>query len=351
MEDKHIDIQPRMGDSVVYIPVTFEHVATRKEDTTQRIIWSLVISILAIGISILMAIDDNKELIPKISGIFITLSVSLLIIRFIIIKERYYIGITKELESNDYVFDSRIYWHIYDTSEEYPYYTYYKNGDIALFVRLEKDVAVGMREENEYKHFEAVAEAYLRAGNSKIKIKYIDIMDSVGEDTRIDYLQSNLQRTKSRELRALYTAIFDSMSEILQKEYSSYDIYCFRLRGKEEELFSTTLDVIELLLQGNYISYTIMDNLEIRNLVEVLMNKEGFSVINANKLAKEVHSSRSITAIYTLDSQGNKKIYNKTTEEKIAEREVKEKERSLRKGKRTKINDFEISLDDEDNEI
>lgn len=341
------DMMPSKGQTTVTIPMTFDKKGGRQENTQQRIVWFIVVTVimLFILVAVITQSETVAEGIIKVSGV---LFVYQLASRKLVFREGYYKGCAKELEDNDYSYSSRTFWNIYAITDEYPYICYFKNGEIGMFVKLEKDVIVGDLEKLEYENYEAISEAFRILGNSKISYKYIDIMDSIGNDNRLDLIYENIEGSVSKQIKEIYTCVFENLKFNMKREYTSYDIYLFRARMNEDDFYYEVLRAIQQFLQGSYTSYTILKG-QLKDLSENIMNLEDFSVIDACKEIKNSRKVNGITIIHTEGYNGEKTIYNKTSEERALERGIKSREKSARKRLFT-LKDEEIDLSDEDDD-
>lgn len=345
--EKYDEMTPSKGKTTVTLPMTFDKKGGKNENTQQRILWFLIESIVALFILVVYILNSGITVRSVITSVVIIFAYQL-VARKLIFREGYYKGCAKELEENDYDYSSRTYWNIYDVSEEYPYICYFKNGEIGLFVRLEKDVIVGDLENLEYENYEAIGEAYRILGNSKIHFKYIDTMDSIGNDERLDLIYENIENSVSKKLKEVYTCIFENLEFDMQREYTSHDTFLFRARMNEEDFYYEVLRALQQFMQGSYTSYTILKG-ELKGLVENVMNFEDFSVIGACRDIKNSRKVNGISIIYTEDFNGERIVYNKTSEEKALERSIKSREKSARKKfKKKAIDDSEIIIGDDD---
>ena len=350
MNSEDIDMTPKIEDDTILIPVSFENRNTIKEKKSQKVLLGIAIWLVFIILSFINFMKDAKILNILIYEIII-LIIGVLLFEKFVIKKKYYIEVTEDLEKNNYNLNTEKYWGIYNTDSEYPYYKYFKNGDIGLLVRLEKGVPVGDITKEEFKHFNAISDALNLLGNTKIKATHIDLMDSVGKDDRLQELNDSLRNYKSQSLKKLYTSIYENLRKEMEREYASYDYYMFRLNGTEEELIYLVNELLRELLRGNYSSYTITDDIETRAAVESTFSLEGFSILEANKNTRNTELARDITSIYSLTYEGEKTVFNKTEKERkdeirIAQNEEIARDRVKKELKKKKIKDEEIDLDE-----
>lgn len=345
--DEIYDITPQKGSDYIYIPAQLESTqASKRENESQKVLFSIGLFTVAIIIIILLVINSELSLLAKILLSAIDLLVFTSLIRFFIIKERSLASKIKLLEENNYTFSTRVFWKIYRIDTNYPYICYFKNGEVGLFVRLEKDSTLGNEVEIKYNHFESVGEAYRKLANTKLKMRYIDVMDNVGDDNRFEYLYDILNKSNCSKLKEVYTEIYEHMKLEMKEQYVTQDIYLFKMRGSEKKLYSDTLEVLSLMLDGSYVSYTILDSVDIGELTKRIMNLDEFSVNQACKSTKEVSKVKNITPIYSITVDGERIEFGKTSEEKKVDLVIKERENKARKVKK-KVKEFDITLDED----
>lgn len=272
-------------------------------------------------------------------------------------REPYFKKKRNELIEKNYKFPYSTFWNIYEITESYPHICRYANGLKAIFVVFDKDVIVGREENNDYNHYEAIADAYLQMHKRGIDCMHIDYMDTVGKDDRVLSLFEMANGSENEDLKEILLRVFDNVEDIMQHSYASYDVYCFYYNGKDE-LFMDELEVVlDAFLEANYIRCRILNKEEIGELVKSIFNIEKFSVNYASeKLFSDLGGTNYLKPIW-IERGGERKILNKTREELEAEREVREAEANIRKSKKKVKNrtirrlreDTDIDLFEEEN--
>ena len=326
---------PEEDSYVVTIPITFDVNSKPQGLTNDKFILSAVFFAVWIALVIISFFVDT-EIISKILFDIGSFFVMMFIVRFLLLREGYFKSRRNDLVEKDYQYPYSQFWNIYEVDNAWPHICRFTNGLKAVFVRFDKDVIVGRESNNEYLHYEAISEAYMQMHKRGIECVHIDYMDTVGKDDRVNCLFKMANETENEELSDVLTRLFDNVSVMMQHSYASYDVYCFYYNGKED-LFLDELDVVlNEFMQANYISRTFLDKEEINELVKSIFNLRRFSVNYAcDKLFTDLGGSHYLTAIWV--ERGNeRKILNKTREEKAAEQEVRMEEKNLRKNKRKK---------------
>lgn len=326
---------PEEDSYVVTIPITFDVNSKPQGLTNDKFILSGVVFLLWIALFIISFFVE-AEIGSKILFDIGSFVVMMVIVRFLLLRESYFKSRRNELVEKDYQYPYSQFWNIYEVDNAYPHICRFANGLKAVFVRFDKDVVVGREENNEYMHYEAISEAYLQMHKRGIECVHIDYMDTVGKDDRVNCLFKMAEDTENQDLSEVLTRLFDNVSVIMEHSYASYDVYCFYYNGKED-LFLDELDVVLAeFMQANYINKVFLDKEEINELVKSVFNLRTFSVNYAcDKLFSDLGGTHYLTPIW-VERNDERKILNKTREEKAAEQEVRTEEKNLKKSRRRK---------------
>jgi len=338
-EEKRIPMRPKMGDDYIILPVTFDYSGGRKDSNKSSRMWA--IGVFIVGFIVGLGIILNKErffLINFVLGsVFIYLII--LIIRFFILKEGNLRLQEITLIDNDYKCSYQDFWGIYTVEEIYPHIVRFRSGKSGIFVRLAKDVVLGKYLDAEYKHEEAIGDAYnICGGSSNISIFHTDYMDNIGSDERLEESFVSLGTVKNPDLRDLLTDIYTYQKETMAKRVTTFDVYLFLWSGSDTLAWADVKKVLNCFMQANYRGYHILEEDDIRDFSKVLMNLGDFSSIDAMSNAFIMSDASGVNPIKLVHSTGTLDVLGKTLQEKRQERELKEKELALKKeeGKRRK---------------
>lgn len=322
-------MKPQKNSYTVRIPLTFDGVFRNKVLNKNRYFVSLSLFLFWILLSIFSLIFGEiivKLLFPPISFVILTL-----IIRFLILNEFYYAEKKQELEDNEYYYNTNTFWGIYEILPQYPYMCKYSNGLKSVFVLLEKDVVVGKDSDNEYNHYEAVAEVYRLVSKANIEMIHIDYMDTIGKDNRVSKLYDSVNETKNKDLKNLMTRIYDNVEQVMATTYASYDVYCFMSYGKEDLFWDEVQSILGVFRLANYKNVKLLNKQGIGELTKNLMNLEKFSV----NIAIEDLFSSNLATLYirpiSVENNGVVTKLNNTLEEINAIKNVNQTEREFRK--------------------
>jgi hypothetical protein len=325
-------MKPKKGSDIIQIPITFDSRGGGRAAMAAKPLWVFLIVVfwvLSSIIAIIVSTGAGAYLYPLIS--FFVLSY---IVRFVIIRERYFREKRKELIENDYMFQHNVFWNIYEISNRYPYIVQYANGLKGIFVALDKDVIVGKDDEYDFFHHEAIANAYQQMEKRGIECMHIDFMDTVGKDSRLASLFNQAERIENPDLRRVMLRKYDHIEYTMNRAYASYDVYCFYFTGRDDMFWDELQVVLEYFRQANYIRSRVLDRDAISILTKSMMNIEDFSVNRAcDNLFKEMHQVEYIRTLW-VEKDGEREVRNKSLEEIEEVRRVSKAEKDIKRKKK-----------------
>lgn len=322
-------MRPQLGDVNITLPITFDYSGGRKDKNKSAKLWSVILSVIGLIITIGILIG-NQRIYVKIPLAIVVVLAFMFVIRFLLLKESSKKENYKKLLANDYKLDYKTIWGIYRVEDAHPYYCRFRNGKSALYIRLNKDVILGKYAESEYQHYEAISDAYNLAGAGKVQMVHIDYMDNVGTDERLEESFISLEDVSNPDLKDLLTDIYGFQQSNMLRRVSTFDVYAFIWTGSDITAWNTISRILNCFLDANYRSYQILNERDLRELTKVVFNLNDFSVVDASSNVFETDESSSIVPISVEDVNGEVTILNKTSEEKKAEREAKRKESEAR---------------------
>lgn len=324
-------MRPKMGQTFITLPVTFDYSGGRNESDKTRIAWTVILGV--VGLIVCLGILFNKEGF-FLTNIIVTCIVFwgiLLFIRKILWKENKMKKEFLENQENDYERSTNDFFGIFAIQEVYPYVCRFRNGKSGVFIRLNKDVILGKYSESEFEHYEAIGDAYNLAGAGKVQLCHIDYMDNVGTDERLEQSFVDLSSVKQSALKDVLTDIFTYQQEQMMERVTTFDTYLFLWTGSDINAWNTIQNILSCFLDANYRSYHALDADDIRELCRVLYNLHDFSVIQAMSNAFAVESYNGVNAIKLINEDGSEEILGKTREQLDEERKLRIKEEEARK--------------------
>lgn len=343
-------MRPRLGQTVMVLPVTFDYSGGRKDTNKSLKLWGVVITF--IGILISFGVMFNKKgYVPLniLLGLGL-LYLIILIVRLCFLKEGNYRRTEIYNIDNDFKRDEKVFWGIYSMEDKHPNICRFRNGKSGIFVTLNKDVVLGKYSESEYEHYEAIADAYNICASSNIQMCHVDYMDNVGTDERLEESFFDLEDVSNPDLKDMLTDILTFQQEQMMERVTTFDTYVFLWNGVDSVAWSTIQRILSCFMQANYRSWHVLDMDDIRDFTKALVNLKEFSVMSAMSSSLNVDTSKGIVPIKIIHSDGSEEIINKTVAEKQEEERklMEEKEQAKQNKKKGKSKKEESLFKDND---
>lgn len=344
-------MRPRLGQTKLVLPVTFDYTGGRKDSQRTAKIWSIILGV--VGFIIGLGTMFNKKgffLTNLLIGVLIWFGV-LFIIRFFLMNEGKIRQQQIALIDSDYKRSTQDFWGIYSIEDQYPYYCRFRNGKSGVFVRLNKDVILGKYSEAEFEHDEAIGDAYNICGSSNVLMYHVDYMDNVGTDERLENSFIKLGTVTNPDVKDILTDIFTYQQEQMLERVTTFDTYLFLWSGSDINAWSTIQRILSCFMQANYRSYHVLTESDLREFDKVLMNLDDFSIVDAMLNAFSTQVSMGIQPIKVVHGDGSEEIFGKTLEQQRREAELKEKETELKKQEVKRRKARKNNKNEEDEEI
>jgi len=320
-------MRPLKEDREIKIPISFDIVNKINVSGSK---WFKILVMVAVWVFVsVIVMYKSMGMMFYVFPIF-SFMVLLYIIRFWVLKEKYFMKKREELLENDYMFTHDLLWGIYDIRNSFPHIVYYKNGVKGVFIAFEKGITIGKGEDSMYYHHEAIAEAYRYMLENGVNGVHIDYMDTVGKDERLDWLIDKANKTQNPDLRKLMVYCYDFMQSQMDNLYTSYDVYCFYSKEDERELMYKIKNIVNYFLQANYTKAVILDKDKIGDLVKSVFNLEDFSVVKSTDMIfRNMNKVKEFLKVIWVEKDGERTVLNKTLEELEELSRVRETEKKL----------------------
>lgn len=330
-------MKPEEGQSTISLPITFDYNGGRGDRKKGNIIVAIVVTVIVILVTIGIIRNNQMPIGTKLLWLGGLYLLSMLLIRFRILKEATYSDAYETLKEIDYTPNTDSFWNIYEIDGSYPYVCHYKDGKHGIFVRMEKDVVVGKPANVDFLHYDAISEAYNLAGSLNMNMCQIDYMDNVGNDPRLRKLYENLQDVDNPDLKEMMLSIYSNLQDEMSKDYASFDVYLFTAGGNPRQLEYNVKLCIDRLLGGNYLTYKTLDIEGIRSTCMALFNLTEFSALDACDNIFKNTTFKGIVPIRVEHIDSTEEL-NKTQEELRIEREARlQAEAEAKRNKKSKF--------------
>ena len=351
-------MQPEPQDTSINIPITFDYKGGRGENKKNKVIATLVCLVLSAILIIGTLTNQNLEIWKRWGLVLIIFYVFMIFLRYYIFKELYYSDIFEELKEVKNIMPVTKIWSIFDIDFDYPYICYFKNGTKGIFVKMEKDTITGKGEDARFDHYEAISDAYNMSHSLNMDIRHIDYMDNVGNDSRLQGLYDGLKDVENADMEEMLIDIYSNLEDDMSANYASFDIYLFLTRDKLENFKYNVQNVANEMLGGNFITYRVLNRVDIRTVCMALFNLHDFSVTNACEEVLKGEKHRGLVPIRLMSGNKIEKL-NDTQEEKRIKaeeaarkaEEAKLEAKKKKKKKKSKQVNEEVKPKDEDDDL
>lgn len=276
-----LDMRPQRGDYMINLPMTLDYKGGRQENSKNKIIGTIVVVVLTLGLTIALFFNQNLEVWQRCVYALVAFYGGVLIERYMVLNEFYFSDVYELMLRTDFVIPTDSIWQIFDIEYRYPYICYFKNGRKGLFVKMEKDAITGKPEDAIFDHYDAISEAYNLTHSLNMDMVHIDYMDNVGNDVRLKKLFTELSDIKNVDMQDMMSDIYLCLENEMSRNYACYDIYLYLSKDLSSNLVYNVQNVSNLMLGGNFITYKIMDRAEINTLCKAIFNIYDFSIVDA----------------------------------------------------------------------
>lgn len=330
-------LRPRVGDEEVLLPITFDYKGGRSESVKARRILAIVLGVSTFALDLFILFLGKSSFLYKVFIITVISIIISFVIRYLVLREYKYRNLYYEQMDSDYKLDTKDIWGIYDITDEDSgiRIAHFRSGMIGAFIALEKYVVVGMTNEDEFQHFEAISDAFKSAAQNKAIPIHIDYMSHDGKDSRIQKMYEDLAECKNPELKHLMNRVCANLEELVSYETTTFDVYVLLMNSYNPNYRGAILEFTDLLRQANYTGFNYLSDKEMRDITKDLFNLKDFSVVEAEKEALS-YSIKSMLSPISLTNSSGTVILGKTIAQKRAERQEKARQEQLIRQEKTR---------------
>lgn len=237
--------------------------------------------------------ETFNGIVTKIFMLLIMLFVLQLIFRFYILEEKYFYrmyNIMKRLK----ITESDIFWNIANINDtENGAKIIYADMKIGVIVRVERDTIVGKKEYYKQVHFEALSDFYKSMNYRNLHFVQMNLMEHAGNDPRISNLEELINKTDNPNLASLMEMKIGFIRNIARETLYETDyflIYTDKI-SRADYIIDDVMECANILLNGGFSTYEILDSHEIIELHKHLM---GIKYFDYNKATLRVYGNTGI---------------------------------------------------------
>lgn len=238
--------------------------------TPARIIGMIVIAIAYISGIYMIHKKSLKGLLAFLLIALITF-ISQFIVRYVILNEKYYYRMYKEMESK-HIESASKFWNIpYVNETDQGALLMYRDAKMGVIVKLERDVITGKESDFKERHYDALSDCYKSLIGNGLRVMHMSWMEEVGKDKRLDYLDRFTNQTDNPNINRLCEVQINHMKERANNTLYDEDYYCIYtadLRESDKSFLDKVTDGLEILFDGGYKGFTILGTNELKEINE-----------------------------------------------------------------------------------
>lgn len=324
-----------------------------------------IVTLVASIVLLIVTWDSFMTVLGKILCTLLILYIAQLIIRYIVLEEKYYYKMYKKMKEIEVTTPS-VFWNIISIKEtDEGAVLCYGDGKVGTIIRVDRDTIIGKNEEFIEMHYDAISDFYKELNNKGLSFVQANIMEHAGKDPRIKTLDDLVKKPDNKNMSKIIEAQVSFIKKITRATLFETEYFLIYVNGIKhgETIISDAIECIYKLLGGAYVSYSVLDTSEIVSLVKDEYGVKYFDMAEAsNKIYKNMGANMGKTFELTgvrytdgeveeITKEGTNRLLNLTSYVKsgnlnYGEWSVKEALRgNIRKNKNENDEDEEVEID------
>lgn len=168
---------PQKDVATIKVPTTLDYKGGRTERNKNKTIWTAVIWVMIIVITVGMIIRGEGSLLNRLFTSFIFFVVTSLITRFGFMGEAKIRNQMIAREDAGAEISTRCFWGITKIGTDEPYICTFPQGKQGIFIRMERGVFKGDIQSSKHRHRESISAFFNKMGeDDNITVTHIDLM-------------------------------------------------------------------------------------------------------------------------------------------------------------------------------
>jgi hypothetical protein len=242
-----------------------------------------IVSLVVYWVFILTWINtlENASMLFKIIIILISLIATIQLVRFVVFEERYFFKMYQKmlLYKNP---TSDVFWDIASIKSIYgDSIALYSDMKIGVFVKLNRGSIVGKDEEFIESHYDAISDFLREVIGRGYKYVHLNLMERADNDTRLDYLGAEIDKVENKNIKKLLQLQLGNLKNVTRNSLYENDYYLIYTQKLDrlDLILKDVYDSLDILMDGNFIGYNILDTKEI---IELHKEQIGVAYFNYN---------------------------------------------------------------------
>lgn len=242
-----------------------------------------IVSLVVYWVFILTWINtlENASMLFKIITILISLIATIQLVRFVVFEERYFFKMYQKmlLYKNP---TSDVFWDIASIKSIYgDSIALYSDMKIGVFVKLNRGSIVGKDEEFIESHYDAISNFLREIIGRGYEYVHLNLMERADNDTRLDYLGAEIDKVENKNIKKLLQLQLGNLKNVTRNSLYENDYYLIYTQKLDrlDLILKDVYDSLDILMDGNFIGYNILDTKEI---IELHKEQIGVAYFNYN---------------------------------------------------------------------
>lgn len=243
--------------------------------------------------------------------------ISSLLIRFVIFEETFYYKMYLKLKDSQITTPAE-FWNIssINDTDEGAILTF-SDGRVGVVLKVDRDTITGKTEDFRETHYDAISDFYREITNLKYSFVQMNIMEQAGNDPRLSEMSKLVYKDSNPNICKLIEEQFGHIKNITHKTLYESDyflIYTTDL-SKVDMIISDAIDCVYKLLDGAYIGYNFLSQIELVELIKEYYNVSYFDAVEATLVMSKnngynMKNPFTITEVWFTDGK-TQKVTNK----------------------------------------
>lgn len=211
------------------------------------------------------------------------------VVRFVIFEEKFNYRMYKQMLEYE-VSTPATFWDIVaiKNTEDGAILTY-RDGKIAVMLKVDRDTITGKPREFKETHFDAIQDFYHRLQDYKLSFVQMNIMEPAGNDPRLAELDKLVVKNDNPNIRKLMQLEVGFTKTITKKTLYESDLFLIYVKDRTriDTLMNDVEDCVYELMNGAYIGYRFMDEADILDFIK---DEYGVSYFNRTQATLSLFS-------------------------------------------------------------
>ena len=250
--------------------------------TTPKLVTLGIVAFCTVGLIIYIS-NNHMSIGAATLLLLFWILIATTLLRFIVFEEKRYYKVYKILQEYE-ITTPAIFWNIsaIEDTLEGAIITY-QDSKIGIIIKLDRDTITGKNPEFQEDHYDAVSDFYRELMRDKYSFVQLNIMEKAGSDPRLYELDKLVRKNENpniQELMQRQIGYIKNLSHNTLYESDYFLIYTSDIT-KSDHIVNDVIEDVFKILDGAYISYSILKAKDIIELVKEIYGVKYFNYTQA----------------------------------------------------------------------